>query len=161
MLGQWAVFVLPLLLILNKSLCSNNVIFRGGALKEYGHGNVCVNMHRSVSCPSREKRPLPARDCFYSLFGVSVCVCLTLPVRICFCCPPGMVLYNIFIITIHVTGLLFIFLLPYFSSVYVRPGSVSANSAVAIPGITRASHCLCSTAPSLGQGRRAIPCTAH
>lgn len=88
---------------------------------------------------------------------LSVCVCLTFPVTICFCCPPGMGLYNvIFIITSPVTDLLFSFLLPhFFSSIYVWPGSMSANSVVAIPGIFRVSNCLCSMAPSLGQVRRA------
>lgn len=66
----------------------------------------------------------------------------------------GMGLYNvIFIITSHVTDLLFSFLLPhFFSSIYAKPGSVSANSTVAIPGAFRVSDHLRAVAPSLGQG---------
>lgn len=51
---------------------------------------VCVNMHRFASCPSRKKVITSYRQgagCFCSLFGVSVYVCLTLPVTICFCYP--------------------------------------------------------------------------
>lgn len=72
-------------------------------------------------------------------------------------------LYNmIFIITSHVTDLLFSFLLPhFFSSIYAQPGSVSANSTVAIPGASRGSDHLCAMAPSLCQGRRAVPCAVQ
>lgn len=60
------------------------------------------------------------------------------------------------------TDLLFGFLLPHLSgSIYVGPGSVSANSAVASPGVFHVRNYLCATAPFLGQERRAIPWAIH
>lgn len=72
-------------------------------------------------------------------------------------------LYNtILIIASHMTNLLFGFLLPHLSSsVYVGPDSVSANSAVASPGVFHVRNHLCATDTFLGQTRRAIPWAIH
>lgn len=134
MLSLQAAFGLSALLILNKNLHNNKVEH----CKSVGMVMcMCVNMHRFSSCSTRKKVITSCRQkaaSASSLMCLSVHVCLTLPVTICFCCLQEGDLrwdYTIRYVLLHVMSLLFSFILwHFFSSICMQPGSV-----VPIPGI--------------------------
>lgn len=90
---QQLAFGLSLLLVLNKSLHSNKLLPEVERLKSYnGNIHICVcgcEFAQFASCPSRVKIINSSREGAVSgSSSVSVHVCLTLSVTICFCCPP-------------------------------------------------------------------------